>query len=105
MLRFLALFRQTERVGSLVDQLAQDGRLSSVVIESCATRYAAWKDQSPTSLQRRLLESEMQVAADRAAAAGAELILGDQSIEDVGERTRVLLKDTVTDLCTPVQVR
>mmetsp|Transcript_52773 Transcript_52773/g.77272 ORF Transcript_52773/g.77272 Transcript_52773/m.77272 type:complete len:386 (+) Transcript_52773:73-1230(+) len=92
-----------QRVGDTVDALAETNSLSSVVIESCAARYAKWKDASPTSMQRRFLLSEMQVASDRAKVAGVELILGDQSIEDLGARTKVLLKETVVDLASPLQ--
>ena len=59
-----------QRVGDTVDALAETNSLSSVVIESCAARYAKWKDASPTSMQRRFLLSEMQVASDRAKVAG-----------------------------------
>ena len=54
-----------QRVGATVDALAEAKLLDAVVIESCATRYAKWKDMPATSLQRRFLESEMQVASDR----------------------------------------
>ena len=77
--------------------------MSSVLIESCASRYEAWKDTDADSLARRLLESEMQVASDRAKANGVPLILGDQPIEEVGVRTRELFKDTVRDLVSPLQ--
>jgi hypothetical protein len=92
-----------QRVGDAIDALSQENRLASVVIESCATRYEKWKDSSPGSVQRQFLESEMQVAADRAKAAGVELILGDQPIEDVGARTKVLLGDTFSDLARPLE--
>jgi hypothetical protein len=93
-----------QRVGDTIDAVAGAGTLSSVVIESCASRYEKWKDVSPDSLSRRMLESEMQVACDRAKAAGVELILGDQSIEDVGARTKELFSVTVRDLLSPLQV-
>lgn len=93
-----------QRVGDTIDAVAGSGTLSSVVIESCASRYEKWKDVSPDSLSRRVLESEMQVACDRAKAAGVELILGDQPIEDVGTRTKELFNDTVRDLLSPLQV-
>ena len=90
-----------QRVADTVDALAQADGLSAVVIESCATRYEKWKDSGADSMQRRFLLSEMQVATDRAKAAGVELILGDQPIEDLGKRTKILLQETLRDLGSP----
>ena len=91
-----------QRTRATVDALAERDALSAVVIESCATRYAKWKDAGTDTFQRKFLESEMQVASDRAKAAGVELILGDQPIEDLGARTKVLFQDTLRDIASPL---
>ena len=89
------------RVVQAVDELAQEKRLSAVVIESCPTRYGAWK-KTRAVWRRAILTSEMQIAAERAKVAGVEFILGDQPIEELHRRCAEIFRQTLKDLASPL---
>jgi len=83
-----------------VQELANSGELSAVVIESCASRWNSTLSQ-PTWV-RSVLQSEMGAAAKLAQENGAELVLGDQPIEETSEDMSNTLKQTVEDLKSPL---
>lgn len=89
------------RVVKAVDELAEEKRLGAVVIESCPTRYGAWK-KTRAVWRRAMLTSEMQIAAERAKVAGVELILGDQPIEELDRRCAEIFRHTLEDLASPL---
>jgi len=83
-----------------VQELANAGELSAVVIESCASRWNSTMNQ-PTWV-RNVLQSEMGAAAKLAQQSGAELVLGDQPIEETSQDMGDTLKMTVEDLKSPL---
>lgn len=87
---------------SMVRAEAEAGQLRAVVLESCPTRWTATMEkQPPGSLLRRLCDNEMQAAAETADAYSCAVKLGDQTIEETGERIVQLLALTVVQLGTP----
>ncbi|ACI65540.1 predicted protein [Phaeodactylum tricornutum CCAP 1055/1] len=84
-----------------IRDLAVQGRLGSVVIESCDIRWNATMDTDP--FLQKLLQSEMRAAHDIALAYQRPLVLGDQRINITTRELGAGLKETLTQLLDPVQ--
>ena len=85
-----------------VEQEAANGRLRGVCVESCPTRWNATLEAQPVgSFLRALCDNEMQSGQEAGEAAGAEIVLADQSIEDTGRRIVQVTAQTLVELATP----
>jgi len=89
-----------QRASTTVEELASANELSSVVIESCESRWSSTMSQP--EWMRRLLESEMGAAARLAKERGVEVVLGDQRIEDTSNDIKQVVKETFDDLASPL---
>lgn len=86
----------------VVAEEAAAGRLRAVAVESCPTRWNATLESQPAgSLLRVLCDNEMQEAAETGEAAGAPVVLVDQTIEATGQRLTQLFALTVAEFLTP----
>lgn len=87
---------------TVVEEEAATGDLRAVAVESCPTRWNATLDSQPAgSVLRWLCDNEMQSASEAGEAAGATIVLADQTIEETGQRISQLLALTVAQLLTP----
>ena len=85
-----------------VEQEAANGRLRAVCVESCPTRWNATLEAQPVgSFLRALCDNEMQSGQEAGEAAGAEIVLADQSIQDTGRRIVQVTAQTLVELATP----
>ena len=85
-----------------VKEVAADGSLYAVALETCPSRWNTTMQQQPAgSPLRSLLDNEMQAAAEAGIALGAETILADQPIEETSSRLIRLFGVTLLDLATP----
>eukprot|EP00873_Tetraselmis_striata_P044606 jgi/Tetstr1/464870/TSEL_009607.t2 len=88
--------------GETVRELAGDGRLGALVLETCAKRWrSTLKKQAPGSPLRVILDNEFQAAVEAAAGRGT-LVLGDQPIAEVTGDLAALARATVVDALSPV---
>ena len=87
-------------VESVVGDLASDGDLGAILVESCPARWDALIKERESS-RLRPDEDEMQVAAAMAEASGCGFALADQSIDVTTGRLAQLCKASVVQLCTP----
>lgn len=90
--------------------LAEQGALSHILLESCQKRWdAGQKFKASLSIPQRkilsiILESEMQAAAEVAAAypSTVRLVLADQLIDVTDARVKECLGSTLRDLADPL---
>ena len=82
-----------------IQQLAQQNRLGSVLIESCDLRWNSTLDLPPAI--SNLLTSEMRTAHDLAMEYQRPVVLGDQLINITINRMKDTLKETALDLINP----
>ena len=86
----------------VVEREAAKGRLRAVAVESCETRWNYTLNTQPAgSFLRSLCDNEMQSGSEAAEAAGASVVLADQTIEDTGARISQLAALTLVELLTP----
>eukprot|EP00469_Lotharella_globosa_P013335 CAMPEP_0167778942 /NCGR_PEP_ID=MMETSP0111_2-20121227/4536_1 /TAXON_ID=91324 /ORGANISM="Lotharella globosa, Strain CCCM811" /LENGTH=262 /DNA_ID=CAMNT_0007669307 /DNA_START=101 /DNA_END=889 /DNA_ORIENTATION=+ len=91
---------KTQRV---IKELADSDDLSSVVIEMCPKRWGSMEKSQPRgSPRRKLLDNEMQAAADLAKDNKVEIILGDRCIATILDRAGSMFKKTGRDLLSPI---
>eukprot|EP01041_Mallomonas_annulata_P010505 gene10505-21912_t len=82
--------------------LAEKSKLASVVVESCPVRWnKTLALQSSGSVLRKILDNEMQAAADVAVANGVPVVLGDQDISSTNRRIAETFKQSLIDIVTP----
>lgn len=92
------------KAAQVTRRLSELGALGAVVLETCPTRWEALTfDQPAGSQQRWLLDNEFQAAADVAEAAGRPVVLGDQSVEELGKDVGAIVQETFSDLASPLQ--
>jgi len=91
--------RSIELSASTVRELASKDALGALVLETCPKRWEkTLKFQPKDSIMRRILDNEFQASAEEAEANGAEIVLGDQKIEDLGDNLKSLVKETIADV-------
>uniref|UniRef100_A0A7R9ZAD2 TraB domain-containing protein n=1 Tax=Pseudictyota dubia TaxID=2749911 RepID=A0A7R9ZAD2_9STRA len=94
-----------KQVEDTIDDLAQSGRLGSVVVESCEVRWNTTMEILNTprgQFLKPVLTSEMKAASDKAVAYNRPVVLGDQLINVTGTSLSAALKSTVVDLASPL---
>lgn len=82
-----------------INELATDGKLGSIVIESCDIRWNATLENE--LFVREALLSEMKAAYDLGLAYRRPVVLGDQRINVTVAQLKNGLKETVLDLLQP----
>lgn len=88
-------------VENTISDLAKDGKLGSVIIESCDIRWKTSSEMNPLLL--KLLQSEMGAASDMATSLGRPVILGDQRINITVDRMGAAFRETLFDVVRPDQ--
>jgi len=94
-------------VEGLVGELGEQGRLKSVVVESCDTRWNIEQDlrkemdTKQLELYGALLHNEMRAASQVASKYDRPVVLGDQLINATDQRLRTYASATVKDLFNP----
>ena len=89
--------RSIELSASTVRELASKDALGALVLETCPKRWEkTLKFQPKDSIMRRILDNEFQASAEEAN--GAEIVLGDQEIEKLGDNLKYLVKETIADV-------
>ena len=94
-----------KQVEDTLEELAEQNRLGSVVVESCSVRWNTTMEILATKrgqLLKPVLTSEMKAAADKAAAYQRPVVLGDQLINVTGISLSAAFKQTLKDLATPL---
>ena len=87
-----------------VSKLASVGKLGSVIIESCETRWNRTQTIQSTDTGKalkNLLNNEMRTASDIASNYKLPVILGDQCINETNKRIGAAAKQTIMDLLSP----
>lgn len=90
-------------VADSIQELQEQGRLGSVLIESCPSRWNSTLNNGLPPSVTRLLVSEMRTAHDLAIAFGRPVVLGDQPIETTVERLKEGLGQTLRELLAPIE--
>ena len=91
-----------ELASTTVSALQTSNALAALVLETCPTRWAKTvKFQPKGSPMRLLLDNEFQAAVD-SCGDDTKIVLGDQSIEDLGASAKTHFKSTVEDLFSPL---
>lgn len=86
----------------VVKETSVNGNLGAVVLETCPERWEASLSLHPRgSFLRKVLDNEMQSAAEQAQDAGRPVILGDASNEVTSRRMRDVGDVVRDDLSTP----
>ena len=85
-----------------IDKLGKENRLGSVLVESCDIRW----DKTTELYKRRpilkkIMNSEMRLAADAALSYDRPVVLGDQRINITSDALKSSLKETFADLTSP----
>jgi pheromone shutdown protein TraB len=83
-----------------IEELGENNRLGSVIIESCDIRYETSKEMSP--ILKKILRSEMGAACDAALSYDRPVVLGDQRINITVSRMQSAFKETLVDLVQPI---
>ena len=92
-----------ELASTTVANLAKNDTLAALVLETCPTRWAKTVSFQPKgSPMRLLLDNEFQAAVDSCVDDDTKIVLGDQSIEDLGESAKAQVKSTVADFINPL---
>ena len=86
-----------------IRELQADGRLGSVLIESCPSRWNTTLNNDLPEFVTNLLMSEMRMAHDLALEFGRPVILGDQEIEVTVDRMKQSIGETARGLISPQQ--
>jgi len=92
-------------VQDTIDDLAANGELGSVVVESCEVRWNTTMEILNTprgQLLKPVLTSEMKAASDKAALYNRPVVLGDQLINITGTSIKKAFKSTLIDLASPL---
>lgn len=91
------------KAADVTRELAAQGNLGAVVVESCPSRWQRVQDvQAPGSLLRSIFDNEMQSAGDVAESSGRQVILGDQRVEDLLEQVTQTGKEAMDDFLNPL---
>jgi hypothetical protein len=91
-----------ELTKTVLEELGERNDLGSVIIESCVERWNKTTLMQPTgSTLRKLLDNEMQVAAEVALHYSRPLVLGDQIISLTNKRMIGSFIDSVKDSLKP----
>lgn len=90
-------------VSDTIEELAEDGKLASVVLESCDLRWTP-ADNS-TSFLKSFLRSEMRTASDLALSYNRPVVLGDMRINATLSKMGQALETTMKDLVRSIQGR
>mmetsp|Transcript_95215 Transcript_95215/g.269098 ORF Transcript_95215/g.269098 Transcript_95215/m.269098 type:complete len:383 (-) Transcript_95215:93-1241(-) len=94
--------RSVQKATTVANQLAEQGELFAVVVESCPTRWAKVREMQPAgSPLRALLDNEMQAAAEVAEANGRPVVLGDQRFEELRAEVSEFSQVALNDLASP----
>lgn len=83
-----------------IEELAQQDKLGSVVIESCDVRWQQTEEMNP--LFQRILNSEMRAACDVALEYERPVVLGDQRINETVASLQTGFKETVSHIVNPI---
>lgn len=81
-----------------INELAAEGKLGSIIIESCDIR---WNATLESELVRKVLQSEMKAAHDLGLEYQRPVVLGDQRINITVDALKSGAKEAVGDLLTP----
>lgn len=85
----------------LVKTLAEEQILSSVIVESCETRWLKTIErQRKGSIMRNLFDNEMQAASEIADKYDIPTYLGDQNITITTTRMKETFLESIKDICT-----
>mmetsp|Transcript_22298 Transcript_22298/g.31210 ORF Transcript_22298/g.31210 Transcript_22298/m.31210 type:complete len:332 (-) Transcript_22298:461-1456(-) len=92
-----------KKAENVVKKLGEENSLSSVVIEMCDKRWKSMESKQPrNSRRRKLLDNEMQGAADIARDNDVEIILGDEKISNIVGGAKSMMKRTAMDILSPL---
>jgi len=89
---------------NVIDTLVQKNVLSSVVIESCETRWnrtMLLQNSESSPFIKQVLKNEMMAASNIATSFNRPVILGDQCINVTNQRIALAFKDTIRDILNP----
>mmetsp|Transcript_24689 Transcript_24689/g.34325 ORF Transcript_24689/g.34325 Transcript_24689/m.34325 type:complete len:339 (+) Transcript_24689:91-1107(+) len=93
-----------KKAENVVKKLGEENSLSSVVIEMCDKRWKSMESKQPRySPRRKLLDNEMQGAADVARDNNVEVILGDEKISNIVGGAKNMMKKTALDILSPLK--
>lgn len=81
-----------------INELEEEDKLGSIVIESCDKRWNATLD---SELVKKALQSEMKAAHDLGIEYGVPVVLGDQDINITVSELKNGAKEAVLDLIQP----
>lgn len=85
---------------SVINTIGSAGKLSTVIVESCASR---WKNSVKNDFIRNyILYNEMKSASDAADIYNAKLVLGDQDIKITNDRLKSTFVQGIKDLVNPI---
>jgi len=93
-------------VEETVEEYAKNSKLGSVIVESCDLRWNKTMEILDTprgALFEPVLTSEMKAASDMAMNYQRPVVLGDQRIDLTGDSLKQTLKQTFTDLTSPIE--
>jgi len=93
-------------VEETVEEYAKENKLGSVIVESCDLRWNKTMEILETprgALFEPVLTSEMKAASDMAMNYQRPVVLGDQRIDITGDSLKQTLKQTFTDLTSPIE--
>lgn len=90
--------RSIQLAAECIDDLAADGRLGSIVIETCDLR---WNATLENDLMQDALRSEMKAAHDLGIKYARPVVLGDQRINVTVAALKTGAKEAVLDLAQP----
>ena len=90
--------RSIELVSEMTSKAIEDGSFGCLVLESCEKRWEKTLEfQRPGTIRRQLLDNEFQ-AAQELVEDQAQVSLGDQSIDDLGQNMKRIFKETLEDV-------
>jgi len=92
-------------VEETVEEYAKERKLGSVIVESCDLRWNKTMEILDTprgAMFEPVLTSEMKAASDMAMNYQRPVVLGDQRIDLTGDSLKQTLKQTFTDLTSPI---
>lgn len=93
-----------QMVKTTIQELAEEEKLGSVIIESCDIRWNTTMEilQTPKGkLVESIITSEMKVASEEAIKYGRPCVLGDQRINATGTSLGNAFRQTFVDIVTP----
>jgi len=92
-------------VRDTLENLANEEKLGSVIIESCDIRWneskSAGEASAAKNLTKKFLQNEMRVAHDTAITYGRPVVLGDQRINITTSSIAQTARETLSDIVTP----